>query len=241
MGLERWFWKHTVRPIAGDAERRAVEELRYRVYVQEMGKPYPEADHVAQRLSDPLDDGSLILGAFDGGTLVGTVRSTTGEHPRLSECYGAGLQLDEWSDVPPRSLLICSRLVVEPRMRRTQRASLALMCATYYFGRENGITVCLCSTIEPLVTYFERFGFRRYGVPFLDAGADRLQLPLGLLVEDADYIAAIKSPFATEAAERVNPRPRQAWVDRLQASPGEMAHLDGGTRLAGRHASDARL
>lgn len=216
--MDRWFWRDSVRPIRGASEREAVERLRYRVYVNEMDKPYPHADHVRQRLSDPLDDVSLILGAFDGDGLFGTVRSTSAKERILQELYGTPLQLNDWVDVEPSSLLVCSRLTVEPRMRRTLRASLALMCGMYFFGREQDISVCLCSTAAPLVGFFKHFGFRPYGLPFTDPDSGREQTCLSLLLEDVEHLQGTNSPFLAEALPRVNAPPQLSWVERVGAS-----------------------
>ena len=102
---DRSFWRDSVRPIRTDNERAAVERLRYRVSVNEMGKPYPNADHRRQRLSDPLDEVSLILGAFDGDTLIGTVRSTSATERLLHATCGTPLQLNAWQDIDASSLL----------------------------------------------------------------------------------------------------------------------------------------
>lgn len=215
---DRWSWRDSVRPIRDEHEREAVERLRYRVYVNEMGKPYPNADHRRGRLADPLDDVSLILGAFDGDTLVGTVRSTPCSEALLRSACCATLQFHCWADVDPSALVTCSRLVVEPMMRRTRRASLALMCGMYFFGREEHRSICLCSTATPLVGFFQRFGFRRYGQPFADSDSGRDQVCLALLLEDVAHLQAVESPFAPEAMRRVNASPRRQWLDNFEGT-----------------------
>ncbi len=218
---DRWSWRGAVRPISGIEERRQVEALRYRVYVGEMAKPYPHADHEERRLADPLDDVSLILGAFDARTVVGTVRCTWATAPRFSESYGSSLHLDLWADVPRESLAVCSRLVVEPEYRGKHRTSVSLMCAIYFFGREQGISVCLCSTTPSLLRLFERFGFRQYAAPFLDNDAARVQVPLVLLLEDLRHLNAVSSPFLAEALRRNNRSPREDW-QRLVGRPADV-------------------
>jgi predicted GNAT family N-acyltransferase len=201
------FWRSTVRPISGRHELDLIANLRYRVYVQEMGKPYPGADHQNQRILDPLDRVSQILGAFDAEGLLGTVRCTPATHPAVHEVYGQTLSLHKWADVEPRSLAVCSRFVVDRRARGRRFAGLALMCAMYYYGREHGVSVCLCSTVLPLSHFFQRFGFRPYDAPFLESDSARPQARLALLLEDVAHLRAVGSPFLTEATARDRSNP----------------------------------
>lgn len=209
-------WRGRVRPIRGPEEFQQIAALRYRVYVEEMGKPYAEADHGARLLADPVDDCSLVLGAFVGTQIVGTVRSTPAvsyqQHATDFDHLGAPSWLDMVSE---QELLVCSRLVIDRQTAGSGKLCLALMCAMYYHGRERGIRVCLCSTTPSLVRFFSRFGFRSFGAPFEDLHSGRTQQPLALLLEDMDHLRHVASPFLSDAATRRNPAPDPCWVARL--------------------------
>ena len=203
-----------IRPIRTAEELDAVERLRYRVYVEEMHKPYPQADHVGGRLTDPLDAESVVFAAFDNGRVMATLRCSWATSAALYDAYGRTLRVDLWADVPRHELAVCSRLVVAPGARKS-RLAVSLMCAIYTMARARGTAVCLCSTTPPLRRFFERFGFRSYAEPFFDEDSDRLQWPLALLLEDAAHLRAVSSPFLFDTTTSTNPLPAAAWVARL--------------------------
>lgn len=189
-----------MRLIASPAERRMVEKLRYQVYVEEMHKPYPDANHFEQRLGDSIDDESCLFGAFHGPSLVGTMRLTviTSEHQHASF---PGLRLDLWQGLASRNrLAVCSRLVVDRAHRAGGRISLALIRASTHHGRARGIEVVLCSTIPSLVTFFSTLGFHQSGPAFSDSGSGRTQVPLALTARDVILLRAMGSPFMTAHA-----------------------------------------
>ena len=208
------FWCSTVRPIKSDEELDLIARLRYRVYVDEMGKPYPHADHRRERLTDPLDSVSDILGAFDDEGLFGTVRCTSATQPALHDIYGDPLALNLWADVTPSALVVCSRFVVD-HGHAEDGSPGSRSCARCTLGREKGIRVCLCSTALPLVGFFQRFGFRSYGPPFVDGDSARAQQRLALLLEDTAHLQKVPSPFLSGATGRDNPFPPSGWLDRL--------------------------
>jgi predicted N-acetyltransferase YhbS len=210
--LQRYFWRDSVREVVSPEDRAAVERLRYQVYVREMGKPYPGANHVDRRLADDLDNRSVILAARADGRIVGSLRCT-----RVSpdDPYGPGLRLDLWPDAPSANALVCSRFVVERRWRHTRRIGLALMGAIYHWARDHDVQLCFCSTGLSLVPFFERFGFRPYGPPFVDADTGRPQRPLCLVLEDVEHLVRVRSPFLIEASQRPNRAPQDAWVARF--------------------------
>ncbi len=203
-----------IRPIRTAEELAAVECLRYRVYVEEMQKPYPQADHACGRLTDPLDADSVVLAAFANGRVMATLRCSWATSAALDDAYGRTLRMDLWDDVPRHALAVCSRLVVAPGARKS-RIAVSLMCAIYTMARERETAVCLCSTTAPLRQFFERFGFRPYAAPFFDEDSGRLQWPLALLLEDAAHLRAVSSPFLAGARTRTNLPPAAAWVARL--------------------------
>jgi N-acyl amino acid synthase of PEP-CTERM/exosortase system len=95
---------------------RELQQLRYRIYVEECGFERAE-DHPEGREADPFDDCSVHLMAVDAsGRAVGTTRLVLNS--------GAGLPihhvLTEETDVPRHSTRVAevSRLAVDPMFRR---------------------------------------------------------------------------------------------------------------------------
>src|SRR5688572_20182496 len=65
---------YSIRLATTDAERRAIYQLRYRIYVEEMRRPQKDADHAARLIVDSLDSFACLFGAWQGTECVGTVR-----------------------------------------------------------------------------------------------------------------------------------------------------------------------
>ena len=67
MGLE-------IREVTSDEDREKVFRLRYDVYITEMDRGTQGVDHKNRLLYDELDENCVMVGAFENGRAVGTVR-----------------------------------------------------------------------------------------------------------------------------------------------------------------------
>ena len=143
--------------------------------------------------------------------------------PESLRCdLGQGLDIPAWLQIVPQGqLVVCSRLMVDRAVRSGGKFSLALMRAIYDHGRQQGVRVCLCCTRAPLIGFFERFGFRRYGHPFFDDTSGQLQFPLALFLEDVAHLSAVASPFLAEARARKHRPPEVAWLEILMPAQHE--------------------
>src|SRR5262245_58730637 len=64
--------------VTTDEERRAVQRLRYDVYVDEMGRYKARADHKNRLFPEPEDETGWLFYARDGDDYVGTTRLSWG-------------------------------------------------------------------------------------------------------------------------------------------------------------------
>jgi hypothetical protein len=103
-----------IRRVTEPAELAEVFRLRYRVYVQELQYPQRYADHRSQMVREPLDEMGHILGAFEDGALVGSVRinygsaiafGDYGDLYTMSQCYGSmKSSMTNWLDTTADAL-----------------------------------------------------------------------------------------------------------------------------------------
>jgi|SRR5215831_530167 len=191
-----------IRVAETDAERRAIYEFRYEVYIEEMGKPYSHANHERRQLSDELDGRATLLYAERAGEIVGTVRINWGEDPAASKAFAETCGLADFHRFPTRTLSFCSRLMVR-QDRRYSATAAALSTEAYKKGRERGTQFNFVHCAPRLVRLFERMGFRRYRAGFEDAEVGA-QVPLVLVLEDIDHLRASRSPFLSQALNRPN-------------------------------------
>ena len=117
-----------------EAERNAIFEFRYQVYIEEMGKPYSHADHSHKRLSDPLDEKATLLYAARRGEIVGTLRINWGEDLAALTHFTKAFNLAAFQCFPTSSLSFCSRLMVH-RDHRYSALAAALSISAYQLGR----------------------------------------------------------------------------------------------------------
>lgn len=195
-----------------DAERNAIYEFRYRVYIEEMGKPYSYADHRRKRLTDPLDENATLLYCSSEGEIIGTVRINWGEDASTVSEFREPCNLEMFRCFPPGCLSFCSRLMVHKDHRYTAIA-LALSTAAYEIGRERGTQFNFAHCAPRLVKLFERMGFRQYAQSFEDVAAGE-QVPLVLVIEDIAHLKATSSPFLPKALALPNNNSTGVWFAR---------------------------
>src|SRR5262245_39940848 len=192
-----------------DAERTAIYEFRYQVYIEEMGKPYSHADHERKRLSDPLDENATLLYSERDGRIVATVRISWGEDTTALSAFANSCSLEMFTCFPATSYSFCSRLMVHKDHRYSFLAA-ALSTTCYQLGRERGVQFNFVHCFPRLVRLFRRMGFRQYKEPFQDAEVGE-QVPLVLVVEDIDHLKAIRSPFLLHALGLPNDSSAGIW------------------------------
>jgi predicted GNAT family N-acyltransferase len=201
-----------------EAERNAIYEFRYQVYIEEMGKPYTQADHERRRLSDPLDEKATLLYSTRGGKIVSTIRINWGEDVRAFGTFAKSCNLAMFQCFPTQALSFCSRLMVH-RDHRYSALAAALSIAAYQLGREQGVQFNFAHCAPRLVRLFERMGFRQYTQRFHDSEAGE-QIPLVLVIEDVEHLRSTRSPFLAKALELPNNNRAGLWfASQLPTSP----------------------
>jgi len=190
-------------------ERRTIYTFRYRIYIEEMGKPYRHADHKNKMLRDPLDDQATLLYSTRNGEITGTLRINWGEDISALTAFGESCALAHFRHFPANSFSFCSRLMVH-KARRASVVAAALSTAAYVTGRDRGTQFNFVHCAPRLLSFFERMGFRQYTQPFhhSEIGA---QIPLVLVLEDIEHLRASRSPFLGRALERSNSDNAANW------------------------------
>lgn len=190
-----------------EEQRERIYRFRYSIYVEEMGKPMPGADHVRRTLRDELDDRSTHLMALRGDELIGTLRITWGADglpERFVNWYG----LERFMGFPKEDLSFTGRMMVSAGLR-SSAVSLALAREAYRLGRERGVGFDFIHTTPALIPFFERLGHRRYAPEFLDPDLGP-RTPMVLVLGDFEHLDSRQSPFGPLARELNHHRPEHA-------------------------------
>lgn len=171
----------------------AVARLRYRVYVQEMGRAEPHADHAMRTVLDPEDERSILLAAFDAeGEAIGTVRVQAFSDLAADDRAFHGF--DTMPDALRSRSGLTAKLITDAKHRRGALTT-RLMLGVFRSGYEHQQRVNLINCNPPLDRFFARFGFVAMGEP-RDHPVYGLVRVMMLPMADLAFFEAIGSPFA---------------------------------------------
>lgn len=188
--------------VEDQAEQEEIFALRYEIYVREMGKSPPEADHRKGWIRDDLDPTARLYGLKSAsGEIVGTVRINL-----LKEINDPEEQL---SHLPLNSLLnlldmeqisITSRLMVKPSWRGGTVLGL-LLNQCYGDAVSLGIRADICHSKPSLVELYEQMGYRRF-CPGINLDGVGYQVPMVLALLDREHLKRSRSPLLRHPACR---------------------------------------
>lgn len=185
--------RQTIRVVSDLAEKRAVFALRYRVYVQEMGRAEPSADHERSELSDAYDDHATTVAAFDGARAVGSVRG-------IPAAYLSAEDVNFWrmktagAWFPAQSLCV-TKFVVEPA-QRSSLLPIRLCVKIFSVMYAKGFRFAYIDANEPRREFFEFLGFEAIGERTVHPRYGEV-LIMVLRMADWDHFRRIRSPFRT--------------------------------------------
>ncbi|MGH8105491.1 MAG: cyclic nucleotide-binding domain-containing protein [Arenimonas sp.] len=188
----------SIRPISSAEELDSVARLRYQVYVNELGRRPIGIDDDLQRLEDPEDAYSIVLGAFDGGKIVGTFRITPVDQltddSSWREIYG-----NNKFPVEPAQQYIFSRMIVTNAYRSTGLAS-HFFKASFDCIRHTGGELAFLHCPSHLVSLYEVMGFRRYSPGFVHEEAG-FRIPMVMITGDWGHFESVKSPLLSQVMQ----------------------------------------
>ena len=214
------------------AELQAVHRLRYEIYVEEMGRPQPHADHQNRRITDDLDAHGHTLGIEADGELAGTLRLNL-----MVDGIGKYEDLYRLGDLPHserKPHMIVTALMLRASVRATGAMGM-LFRAVYAHARTLGAEICWIDCNPPIVPLFEHYGFKPITtLPHPLFGHVHL-MRLDLL--DRAHLAAVRSPFLAVIDDLTSHLPRSFrlnTMDRLRADFRLVADHFHATPAAGR-------
>ena len=194
-----------------EEERERIFRFRYAIYIEEMGKPMPGADHERRMLRDEFDARSTQLYIERDGDIAGVVRIFWGRDG-LPPAYVAWYGLGRFQPFPTSVISFTGRMMVAKKYRSSPLAA-SLAREAYRLARECGVAFDFIHTTPPLIPFFERLGHRRYNRDFLDPDLGP-RTPMVLVLEDLAHLERCQSPFLSTARQLQNRPDHAAWFNR---------------------------
>lgn len=174
------------------AEREAIYRLRYEIYVEEMHRLQPHADHARRRIEEPADKTAILLGAWDSGELVGTLRINLTRDSKIE--YPEIYDLDAYESIFPKKTALLTKLMIKQN-RRGGRICLNIFRETYKVLRTEGALAIVIDANDHLLSLYQRIGFRpikeKVSHPIYG-----LVTPMVMFLRDQMYFNEIRSPLA---------------------------------------------
>ena len=205
-----------IRRVASAEELDKVGTLRYRVYVDEMGRHQNFADHARKVVLEPFDQQGRVLAAFDRSTgeAIGTIRINIGSESQFYY-YDELYNLTIFRAFYPGQISVTTKLIVAPQWRNST-LPLKLCLAAWDEGYAAGVAFD-CIDCKPwLKQFFEKFGWHRCSPILRDPDYGEAS-PMILAGHDWKHLERVGSPFAKrvkKGAQSIRP-----WSSSTKNSP----------------------
>ncbi len=177
-----------------------IEEIyafRYGIYIQELQKDLPWADHERRLLPDPYDCGATHIAVRRrGDRVVGCVRLHFGRD--IPSDFLEAMQVTDFVRRDSQRCCYASKFMVE-RELRGHGVALLMIRAMIDFGISAGVEYALFHCNPKLVRLYEKLGFRLFGKSFEMAHVG-MQIPMIFILGDANHCEKVGSPLANLAA-----------------------------------------
>ena len=181
-----------IREVSSNEELESIFGFRYRIYVDEMGRPQKDADHERRRIRDKLDDTAINLAAWNDGEIVGVARVNFARDGHLG-MYEEFYEMSKVAGDHPNRTSIVTRMMLSPEFRQKGLA-VQMFCSCFGIGLRHGIRWNFVDCNSHLVPLFLRFGYSEHLPTAIHPEygcVHRLRLDL----HDVEHLHRVGSPF----------------------------------------------
>jgi predicted GNAT family N-acyltransferase len=167
--------------------------LRYAIYIEEMGFPFPKADNEKRMLYDEYDKSAIHFYIRDcKEEVIGIYRTNVLDWdnipPELEERYAIST-FRHLGITPAYS----SKMMIKKDCRGLSCVN-QLLRKVFEHGVKNGLLLNFIDCSEEIVSFYERIGYRRYYKNFIDPILGE-KVPMVLIVSDLEHLEKINSPL----------------------------------------------
>ncbi len=175
-----------------EEELNELYQLRYKIYIEELGRTQKHADHALRTIKEPIDEFSENFVAYHHGQLIGAVRFHFCNRYEDS-VYQDVYKFKRFGHFYPNHISYVTKLIVLPEFRN-RIIALRLAEACYRLGMKmTYFNIIDC--YQPLIPFFIRLGYRFYTEDTYHPEFGKVT-PMVLLSRDFIHLEKVKSPFA---------------------------------------------
>lgn len=186
-----------IRVATDEWEKKQIYQFRYEVFVEECARTLTSADHKDKKISDSMDEHSILLYAEANAELVGTMRITIGDiavfPPPLRKIFSMEKFHSILQSFPNQNLGLTTKLAVKPEYRGST-VMYQLIVENFKISQGERLQFSFGAGNPHLISLYERIGYRRFTKNFTDPGYGLL-VPIVFVAEDAEYLRKIHSPL----------------------------------------------
>lgn len=179
------------------AEKEAIFQFRYNVYVQEMDKHRINADTYHKMISDVLDDWSINIYAETNGVVIGVNRLNIAPAKKFPKDIANFLNLDHFINLgglaENENVTFMTKLMVDKSYRNSPLL-YSLLSKSYELFSEYDIQFGFGACNLHLLRLYEQIGLHRYSKNFIDGGYGLL-FPIVMLGDDIEHFRRVRSPL----------------------------------------------
>lgn len=179
------------------AEKEAIFQFRYNVYVREMDKHRIDVDTYHKMISDVLDDWSINIYAETNGVVIGVNRLNIAPAKKFPKDIANFLNLDHFINLgglaENENVTFMTKLMVDKAYRNSPLL-YSLLSKSYELFSEYDIQFGFGACNLHLLRLYEQIGLHRYSKNFIDGGYGLL-FPIVMLGDDIDHFRRVRSPL----------------------------------------------
>ena len=178
---------------ANAQEKEQIFKLRYKVYIEELGKNHIHCDNLNKIITDEYDEGSKYFFAKNDDQVCGALRVILFNETYLKKlCETYNLSSVFINEANIKSFAFVDRFVMEKEFRKGI-VGFKIMKELYIYSMNNGICYSFITAEKALLHNYYQFGYRVYGHFYTSTNEKRYLMVF--FQKDFDYLVSINSPF----------------------------------------------
>ncbi len=183
-----------------EAELRASYQLRYKVYVEGMGRLKDKGDHTLKELRDEHDSFARAIVVIKGGVAVGTLRLFWGGDAPFNNNLIEAYHLARFQEIlEDREICIIERLMVDEKHRGSAIA-LQMYKLVWDFSIRHRIEAGFLDCEPHHLNSYLKLGFRPFAKTYSYPGIG-LVIPMMYIPGDIEHLKRVGSPFGLLAKD----------------------------------------